>query len=280
MTIALVLKINDGLVLGTDSASTLMNKDPKSGQMLVYNVYDNANKIFNLYKGLPVGAVTWGLGSIENASIETLVKDFRLEISKEIDGNNYSVEDFVKKFKSFIFEDHYEKIFKGTNDPNTFLGFAIAGYSIKDSLKLQNPEIWLLDMVNGSCKDPVNFFPNNQAGVIWGGQTNPLIRIYNGYDPRLFDLLKESKIDDAKIKEIQQLIQQRFSMNSVIPSMPIQDAINLVEYFVDMTEKYFKYIPEATTVGGPIEIAAITKYEGFKWVKRKHYFSKEMNPED
>ena len=77
MTIALVLKINDGLVLATDSASTLMNKDQKSGQMLVYNIYDNANKVFNLYKGLPIGAVTWGLGCIGNSSIETLVKDFR-----------------------------------------------------------------------------------------------------------------------------------------------------------------------------------------------------------
>jgi hypothetical protein len=60
--------------------------------------------------------------------------------------------------------------------------------------------------------------------------------------------------------------------------MPIQDAINLSEYFVDLTEKFFKYASGATTVGGPIEIAAITKYESFKWVRRKHYYLSEMNP--
>ena len=27
------------------------------------------------------------------------------------------------------------------------------------------------------------------------------------------------------------------------------------------------------TVGGPVEVAVITKHEGFKWVQRKHFFS-------
>jgi len=33
-------------------------------------------------------------------------------------------------------------------------------------------------------------------------------------------------------------------------------------------------------VGGPIEIAAISTHEGFRWVKKKFYFSREMNPEE
>lgn len=62
--------------------------------------------------------------------------------------------------------------------------------------------------------------------------------------------------------------------------MPIQDAIDLVEFLVDLTIKYSQFSPGATTVGGPIEIAAITKHEGFKWVRRKHYFTSELNPAD
>ena len=33
------------------------------------------------------------------------------------------------------------------------------------------------------------------------------------------------------------------------------------------------------TIGGPIELAAITKHEGFKWVARKHYYGEELNRE-
>ena len=32
-------------------------------------------------------------------------------------------------------------------------------------------------------------------------------------------------------------------------------------------------------LGGPIEIATITKHEGFKWITRKHYYSPEFNRE-
>jgi hypothetical protein len=74
MTIVVSVKINDGIVLSSDSATTL--SDDK-GQVL--NVYNNANKIFNLYKGLPITAATWGSGSIGRASISTLAKDMRAQ---------------------------------------------------------------------------------------------------------------------------------------------------------------------------------------------------------
>jgi len=32
------------------------------------------------------------------------------------------------------------------------------------------------------------------------------------------------------------------------------------------------------TVGGPIDVAVISKGEGFVWIKRKYYFEKEINP--
>lgn len=31
-------------------------------------------------------------------------------------------------------------------------------------------------------------------------------------------------------------------------------------------------------VGGPVDVAVVTKCDGFVWIKRKHYFSPELNP--
>lgn len=76
MTIAISLKVNDGIVLAADSASTILSKGPDN-RLGVVNVYNTANKIFNLKKGFPIGAITWGSGSIGQASISTLTKDFR-----------------------------------------------------------------------------------------------------------------------------------------------------------------------------------------------------------
>jgi hypothetical protein len=61
VTIAVTLKVHEGVVLAADSAATLMARQP-NGTTAVVNVYDNANKIVNLVKGLPLGVITWGRG--------------------------------------------------------------------------------------------------------------------------------------------------------------------------------------------------------------------------
>ena len=63
MSIAVIIGVHDGVVLAADSASTLTlggtAPQPGSRQVVgVLNVYDNANKIFNLYKGRPLGCIT------------------------------------------------------------------------------------------------------------------------------------------------------------------------------------------------------------------------------
>src|SRR5271155_371522 len=36
-------------------------------------------------------------------------------------------------------------------------------------------------------------------------------------------------------------------------------------------------INSAETVGGPVDVAVISKGDGFIWIKRKHYFKPELN---
>jgi len=82
VTIAISIKINDGLVLASDSASTLLGQTP-DGKLAAINVYNNAVKLFNLRKGFPVGAITWGSGSIGQTSISTIIKDLRELFAKD-----------------------------------------------------------------------------------------------------------------------------------------------------------------------------------------------------
>ena len=98
--------VNDGLVLASDSATTLRLSNGDA------QVYNNADKIFNLYKGLPIGAATWGLGAICGASMATLAKDFRKLIAQAatpagpigIDVLAYTVEEVATKFADFLRE--------------------------------------------------------------------------------------------------------------------------------------------------------------------------------
>ncbi|MCY4461698.1 MAG: hypothetical protein OXC26_15090 [Albidovulum sp.] len=41
--------------------------------------------------------------------------------------------------------------------------------------------------------------------------------------------------------------------------------------------KYFAFLLGADIVAGDTDIATDTKHEGFKWIRRKHYYSEYLN---
>jgi hypothetical protein len=60
--------------------------------------------------------------------------------------------------------------------------------------------------------------------------------------------------------------------------MPKSDLANMAESLINLTSTKRRVSAESETVGGPIDVAVISKYDGFVWIKRKHYFEKELNP--
>jgi len=272
MTIAISLKVNDGIVLAADSATTIYNAQIGG----VVNIYNSADKIFNIYKGLPIGAITWGSGSIGQSSISTLAKDFRELITNskdwKINKSNYTIGEVAKKFKKFIYERHYIPTFKNINE-KPFLGFMIVGYSSNN----QFAEEWEIK-IKDNCNGPNLIRKAEDIGMTWNGEPEAITRLYFGYSRFLFNILKECGIEEPKIEEIIIKCRKRLTIPTVSAPMPIQDAIDLANFLVETTINFSKFSPGAPTVGGPIEIAAITKHEGFKWIKRKHYYKKELNP--
>lgn len=65
----------------------------------------------------------------------------------------------------------------------------------------------------------------------------------------------------------------------VLEYMPKEEIAGLAESLVHLTSTRRRVAMEAETVGGPIDVAVITKGDGFIWLKRKHYFRPELNPQ-
>jgi hypothetical protein len=63
----------------------------------------------------------------------------------------------------------------------------------------------------------------------------------------------------------------------VVTMMPKDELAAMAESLVNLTSFKRKVTEEAETVGGPIDVAVISKGDGLIWVKRKHYFSPELN---
>jgi len=277
MTIAISLKVDDGVVLAADSASTLITA---SGN--VERIYNNANKISNLYKGFPIGLITWGAGSIGAPSISTLAKDLRRRFMGQgpsthpnwrIDPGNYSIEGVTVQVREFFFGEHYRAAYGSVPSPPD-LGLIVAGYSAGRPLA----EEWRIEVQAGQCGDPVRVRPDDTCGLTWAGQPEAINRVILGYGTGLPDALRQLGVPEDQIGPALSHIQTALDVNLVTPPMPIQDAIDLAEFLVYTAVMFSRFSPGAPVVGGPIEVAAITKHEGFKWIKRKHYFDARLNP--
>ena len=282
MTIAVVVRVNDGFVLASDSATTL-GLTAADGSVQVANIYNNANKIFNLHKGLPVAAMTWGLGSIGPASIATLAKDLRRRFEGrdpnhadwKLDKDSYSMTQVAAQFKRFFYDERYEPLAKSSPAEVPSLGLLVAGYGSG----ADEPEAFTLALeAGGTCGGPEPLVAINPAGAAWWGLPEAITRLLLGVSTALPQALVNLGVPAPDVAGYVSAIQAQVQQQLVQSAMPIQDAIDLAEFLVDVTIKFVRFSPGNPMVGGPVEIAAVTKHEGFKWVMRKHYYDTKLNP--
>lgn len=65
----------------------------------------------------------------------------------------------------------------------------------------------------------------------------------------------------------------------VVSMLPKKELALMAESLVSLTSFKRKVTLESETVAGPIDVAIISKGDGFIWIKRKHYFKPELNPQ-
>ena len=64
---------------------------------------------------------------------------------------------------------------------------------------------------------------------------------------------------------------------SVVEVLPKEELAEMAEALVNLTSFKRRVTPGAETVGGPIDVAVISKGDGLVWIKRKHYFDPALN---
>lgn len=67
-------------------------------------------------------------------------------------------------------------------------------------------------------------------------------------------------------------------VEDVLRAAPKDELAHVAEALVSLTSLKRRVSGERETVGGPVDVAVISKGDGFIWIKRKHYFSQELNP--
>lgn len=112
------------------------------------------------------------------------------------------------------------------------------------------------------------------------------------FEDRAGELLSEiersdlvSKMTQMRLKSFEEFsaplgsLKDRHSgqIMSVVRWLPKEELAEMAEALVNLTSFKRRVTPEAETVGGPIDVAVISKGDGLVWIKRKHYFEPELN---
>jgi hypothetical protein len=67
-------------------------------------------------------------------------------------------------------------------------------------------------------------------------------------------------------------------IRQAIASLSLSDLGMVAETFLGASQLLKRVRPELESVGGPVDVAVISKGDGFVWIKRKHYFEERFNP--
>lgn len=87
------------------------------------------------------------------------------------------------------------------------------------------------------------------------------------------------RLKDEFFDELRQQINERHiaPIITAVMALPKEELAAMAESLVSLTSFKRRVTQDPETVGGPIDVAVISKGDGFVWISHKHYFQPELN---
>lgn len=173
-----------------------------------------------------------------------------------------------------------------------YTGIVISGYGEKDIYpKLISGNFYgaYFNDLKYSVIDNISINDENRAAIMPFAQKDVVETFLNGYDINLIvDLLntidenvQNEEIIDKVINTVKEKSNEYHTraINNTVSVAPKEELAHMAETLVNLTSFRRKLALDdfSQTVGGPIDVALITKGDGLVWIKRKLYFDRDLN---
>ena len=260
MTIIASVKARDGIILATDSMSQISIRN-EAGQIGIIKTYCNARKLFRV-RDLSVGIMSYGLGNIGARSIESLILEFSrdLETYAEQPWTVETVSRGLYRFIKGVYDSAFQEVPIEERREHLRLGFFVSGYSPDKYLAHE----WEFELPRAENIREVRREDN--FGSSWRGVPIPFARLYNGFDRRIVNALKEAGVADEILREV--FTVEKWRMPISYDGMPVQDAINFAVYILETTIGAATFeLGAAPSCGGPLQVAVVLPDKGWQWVR-------------
>ena len=241
---------------------------------------------------------------------EKLIRDVAGACLQITDKEEEFLEVFIRSLYSIVVSDTHiylpttELVFWGYGDAELFPSYYsyVISSAFDGRVKFTSKSTYEVSNSNNACVEP--FAQTDVANTVIRGIDDELKDYFRNYYYSSIEMFHDSIVQtllkagapneligalkSIDIESYTQIFVQ--GMNQYIQENYIEKLVNTVSYLskedlADMAESlvrmtYLKrrITSEEESVGGPVDVAVITKGDGFVWLKRKHYFDSELNP--
>ena len=276
MSLGFAFKGPEGIVLAVDSRVTLMVQEnpPILGAppVLVPSTFDNAAKLLEVKNQKYVGAVTYGLGALGQKQPRT-ASSFLPEFERELEGlgkdgegraMRLSVADFAKRLGEFFMKQWMSCGMPQTVPPGQDMAFLIGGYDKGEAYG----RVFEIFVPNRPA--PNELLPG-EFGAAWGGQRGITDRIIQGFDAQLPGMVQDilGVPPQHRNPALENELKAKLALHIPFPFLPLQDCVDLAIFFIKTTVTLQRWLVGVRGVGGMVEVATVTRIEGFSAIQQK-----------
>ena len=267
MSLGIAFKGPEGVVLAADSRVTLIRK--LGNNETIPATFDNATKLLHVAGQNFVGVVTYGAGAIgqqQPRTAHSFLPEFENQLQRD-KVERLSVEDFSRRLSAFYMAQWSETMPGDYSGPD--MTFLMGGYDADAAYG----RIFQIDIPHKP--DPKEWHVGD-FGPVWGGQLQHANRLIHGFDPMLPSLLQELLgLSADKCEEIQKSLQSKLQAPIPFMFLPLQDCVDLSVFLIRTTIIMQTFMVDVRGVGGAIDVATITRTEGFKPIQQKKIIAQE-----
>ncbi len=240
------------------------------------------------------------------ASIENALKQIKQDLAR----NRFDYNIIEKELKEVLYLSFTRK-----ENMHSHSGIAIFGYGEKEIYPCLF-RLKIYGSVCGKLKWYIEekcIIDNNNIGIVCPmAQQDVMMTVLGGIEPKMQQLIIQltSQVIAENVKQIASTVGKtnkalaknilaintqptvdlyKKSLNDMINSNHVAPLINTIailqkedlaevaENLIYLTSLIRRITPDKESVGGPIDVALLSKGDGFIWIKRKHYFEESLN---
>lgn len=238
MTVALAIRVSEGVVLAADTQVSLISRLARSSPAHLVQIYTGGSKVLRLRDHPPLGALTWGAAAIAGQTLRSILAAAAESLPSEVAPDaaaRHLLEYCQHRFIDAARQD---------------LGLLVAGYA-PGALA---PDCWRCGFAAGAVEPPTVV----EDRLFWVGDgAGAISRLVLGHDESLHRLLLEGGLGEAQAARLAHRISSRCRAHLVHPEMPLPDAERLARLLVATAIGFDQARSASATAGGVVECVTL-----------------------